>query len=356
MVLASFFAENYIYFIVIIAISLLGFLLGSFGSIVVLRKEALVSDGVSHATLPGIVLAFIIFQKRSLPLLILGAIVSSLIMMFLFRIIRRFTKVKKDALLAILLAGFFGLGQILLSVLKQSPLSGKAGIDTFMFGQLADVNATNIYITIGVLIFVFIFLLVFWKEIKLATFDEEYFKSLGFSPRLIDIMITFLIVISIVIGLEMVGIVLIVALLILPSFVGRYLTNKYYLNFIISGATGLISGVLGTVLTMIVTDIPPGPSVVIFLSFFAIMTLLFAPKKGFIVKKINCTRHRYLLKKYHYLIHIQNGGEPYEPTDKEKELLLKRDYIKKENGFFILTDKGIKKAKDIFNGIKIWQN
>lgn len=350
----SFIAHNYIYIVIGIAISILGFLLGSFGTVVVLRKEALIADGISHSVLPGIVLSFMIFKNRQMPILMLGAFISSGIMMIFFRVLKRYTKIKKDALLAILLSGFFGLGQVLLGLLNKTALSGKSGIDKFMFGQLAYVQKENIYTVIGCSIIIFLILFLFWKEIKLSTFDQEFYKSLGYNPKLIDILLTVLIIISIVIGLEMVGMILISALLVIPSVVARWCSDKFSVNFTIGGLIGLIAGISGVILVKFV-NMPPGPAVVLFLSLFALIAVLFSPKKGYIVKSIKNSRQNKLLKKYHYLIHLNSGGTPYKLEEEDKNHLLEKGFIKKDGNKYILTDSGKEKACNIFKGVKLWQ-
>ena len=156
---------------VLITSLFLGFLAGSFGVFIVLKKQALVGDSLAHAALPGVVITFLIFQTKRLEFLLIGAAISGIIAIFILNMVKKYSKIKNDATLAIILAGFFGLGRALLSVVQRRGGSGSAGLEQFIFGQTATILLKDMYLIIGVAVFTNILIALFWKELKLSIFN-----------------------------------------------------------------------------------------------------------------------------------------------------------------------------------------
>ena len=145
--------------------SLLGMVSGILGCFAVLRKQSLLGDAVSHASLPGVCLAFLFTNVKETEVLLFGALVTGVICIGLIQLIQNYTKIKFDSALALILSVFFGLGLVLLSYMNKLPGSNKSGLNKFIFGQAStfierDVNV--IFIT-GIILLVIIVL--FWIRI-----------------------------------------------------------------------------------------------------------------------------------------------------------------------------------------------
>lgn len=337
--------NNYVFILVMVGAALLGLLSGSFGVIAVLRKESLMSEGIAHATLPGVLIAFMIFKKKILIILLLGAVISGAIMILIFRLIKKYTKLKKTTILATLLAGFFGFGQVLISIINDKGMGARSGLEEYIFGQLAYISKADVYTILGVGIVVFILLILFKKEIVLQTFDPVFFASLGHKNIGIDILISLILIVCTVFGIQAVGIIPVCALLVIPAFVSRQWSSRYTVNFIIAGIIGMMSGVIGSIISHYAVNFPPGPAIVIFLAGLGIISMLFSPKQGIAVQGILNGLNKQFIKKYHYLIHVYSTNEVYDIDLNTKKLLLKKKYINEDGS---LTDLGMKKADKVF--------
>jgi manganese/zinc/iron transport system permease protein len=229
--------------------AMLGIVNGVLGSFAVLRKQSLLGDGISHAALPGIALAFLLTGSKSSLALLLGAAAAGWIGTLLIMSIVKHTRVKYDSALGLVLSVFFGFGLVLLTYIQKLPVATQAGLDKFLFGQAATLLRKDV-VTIGVLGgIVLVFLLVFWKEFKLISFDPDFAFSLGFPVRILDILLTTLLVIAIVIGLQTVGVVLMSAMVVAPAAAARQWTDRLGVMVTVSGIFGALAGVSGALVS-----------------------------------------------------------------------------------------------------------
>lgn len=147
-------------------------------------------------------------------------------------------------------------------------------------------------VTIGVLGgIVLVFLLVFWKEFKLLSFDPDFAFSLGFPVRILDVLLTTLLVIAIVIGLQTVGVVLMSAMVVAPAAAARQWTDRLGVMVTVSGIFGALAGVSGALISSQAARIPTGPTIVLCASAIVLFSLLLAPNRGmawgFVREQIN---------------------------------------------------------------------
>ncbi len=243
----------------------LGFVAGSLGTFAVLRRQSLLGDAVSHAALPGVVLAFLLFGKVPV-LLLVGAATSGLLAMLLVGFITSNSRVPFDSTLAGALAVFFGAGLVLLSLTRGS---GSAGIDRYLFGQAATLLVEDVIRIAAIGGIALLVLALFWKQFKLLTFDREFAAGLGLPVRLLDALLTGLLVVSIVIGLECVGVVLMSAIVVAPAAAARQWTNRLGVMTLLAGGFGALAGAGGSLLSDSLSDparkltVPTGPTIVL---------------------------------------------------------------------------------------------
>jgi manganese/zinc/iron transport system permease protein len=258
----------------------LGIVNGVLGSFAVLRKQSLLGDGISHAALPGIALAFLLTGSKSSLALLLGAAAAGWIGTLLIIGIVRHTRVKYDSALGLVLSVFFGFGLVLLTYIQKMPVATQAGLDKFLFGQAATLLRKDV-MTIGILGgIVLVFLVLFWKEFKLVSFDPDFAFSLGYPVRLLDILLTTLLVVSIVIGLQTVGVVLMSAMVVAPAAAARQWTDRLGVMVAVSGLFGALAGVGGALVSSQAARIPTGPTIVLCASAIVFLSLLLAPNRG----------------------------------------------------------------------------
>lgn len=273
---------DYTFRVVSLGAMLLGIISGVLGSFAVIRKQSLLGDAVSHAALPGIALAFLFTLTKRTEVLLLGALISGLLATWLIVMIDRYSRIKFDSALALILSVFFGIGMVLLTYIQRIPSSNQAGLEKFIFGQASTLLKRDVYIMLILGVILLSIVVLFWKEFKLVSFDEEFARSLGYSTRLITSLLFLLIVTAIIIGLQTVGVILMSAMLVAPAVAARQWTDKLSLMVFLSALFGAISGVVGTILSSTIAKLPTGPTIVVVISTIVLISLTFAPNRGLV--------------------------------------------------------------------------
>lgn len=272
--------QSYTTQMVLLGTALLGLASGIAGTFAVLRKESLIGDGLSHAALPGVVIAFLLTGIKDIEVLITGAALSSIAAAWLITITVENSKIKFDGALATILSAFFGLGMVLLTYLQSLNNAGQAGLSKFIFGQAATILARDVYITSAAALIIIVLTALFWKELKLISFDVEYAKTLQIPVTFTLILYRSLLIMTIIIGIQSVGAILISSLLIAPAVGARQWTNKLGTMCILAGFFGMVSAIGGTIWSTTVQKLPTGPAIIVILSVIVLLSLIFAPNRG----------------------------------------------------------------------------
>jgi manganese/zinc/iron transport system permease protein len=276
--------------------AVLGIVSGALGCFAVLRRQALLGDAMSHAALPGIVLAFLLTGLREPLVLMIGAALAGWVAALLMMAVVRTTRIKEDTALGILLAVFFGFGLVLLAVAQKQPDAAQAGLKKFLFGQAASLVERDVITMAGVGIVALVVMLLFWKEFKLLSFNAEYGASLGFPIRALDILLTSLIVVAIVIGLQTVGVVLMSAMLVAPAAAARQWTDRLGVMVALAGLFGALAGVAGALISALARGLSTGPTIVLCVAGIVIFSLLLAPNRGLLWARLRHARNRRRLR------------------------------------------------------------
>ena len=287
---------DYTLMIVAIGAALLGAVSGALGTYAVLRRQSLLGDAISHAALPGIAIAFLLTGSKTPLILVLGAAIAGWLGTLLILSIVRLTRIKYDSALGIVLSTFFGFGLVLHTLIQRTGNANQAGLDTFLFGQAATILERDV-LTIGILGGVAIIIsLICWKELKLLVFDEGFAASLGFPIRALDILLTSLLVIAIVLGLQAVGAVLMSAMLVAPAVAARQWTNKLSIMMFLAAGFGALAGVSGTIISSSASRIPTGPTIVLCATVMVGVSIAFAPNRGLVWDWFRHQRNKHNLK------------------------------------------------------------
>jgi len=282
----AFLLDDYTLRTVALGAAVLGAVAGAVGVFGVLRGQALIGDAVSHAALPGIVIAYMVTGSRtSLPLLI-GAAISGFLAVLLVDSLVRTTRVKGDSALGVWLAVFFGIGLVLLTFVQRQPDASQAGLDRFLFGQAATVlreDVTTMAVAGGIALVV---VLALWKQLKLLAFDPDYGAAAGFPMRAVEVVLTALVVVAIVIGLQMVGAVLMSAMVIAPAVAARQWTDRLGTMTVLAAVAGAGAGVVGALLSTEAERLPTGPTIVLVATAVVALSLVFAPRRGLALRVV----------------------------------------------------------------------
>ncbi|MDQ7916601.1 metal ABC transporter permease [Mesonia sp. MT50] len=364
MELSDFFT-NYTLRTITLGTTVLGAICGMLGSFAVLRKQSLLGDAISHASLPGIALAFILTGVKDANLILIGALISGLIGTFWIKGIVRRTRLKSDTALGLILSLFFGFGMLLLTFIQKMPNANQAGLDKYLFGQAATLVEQDVWVMATVTGVSLIVLLLFWKELKLLLFDADYTKTLGFNTKFLDILITSFIVLAIVMGLQTVGVVLMSAMLLAPAAAARQWTNSLGTMIILASIFGAFSGVFGTAISASQDNLSTGPVIVLVAAGFVLISFVFSPSRGILFRELRFRQNRkelhlkktltfmYRIVKNHddithpHAIRILNNFQGF--TKKTLTKLEEQELIKIAGNEWSMTHKGYDQASTMYN-------
>lgn len=337
------------------------------GVFLVLRKMAMMSDAISHAILPGIVVGFFITENLGSPFLIVAAALTGLLTVGLVEVIERTNLVKEDAAIGIVFPILFSLGVILIA-----QFAGDVHLDTdaVLLGELAfapfdrlqafglDLGPRSLWIMGVVLVLNLTFLLLFYKELKLATFDAGLAATLGFLPGVLHYALMGLVSLTAVSAFDAVGSILVVALMVGPPATAYLLTNRLGRMLGISAAVGVVAAVSGYWFAHAL-DVSIAGSMATTTGLIFGLAVLFAPTRGVVaqVQRRRTQKWRFAeqMLTIHLLHHEDTPEAPREcRVDHLQEHLnwdagfaqtavrhaSRRGTVVRENGHLSLTDEG----------------
>lgn len=284
--------------VVLMGSMLLGTSAGLVGTFMLLRRRSLVGDVVGHSALPGIALAFLVMEMidpgsgKSMTGLMLGAFLSGLLGALCALAIRNLTRIREDAALAIVLSIFFGAGVALFTVVQRIPSGNVAGLHQFVFGKTSSMLAKDVTAFAWMAVGLVLMTVLLFKELTLLCFDQEFAGALGMRVKLLDALLMGLIVSVTVIGLQSVGLLLVVALPVIPAAAARFWTNDIVHMSWISAAIGGISAALGVAVSAMWPRLSTGPLIVITGACFFLVSLLFGARRGIVRRGLHHLRLR----------------------------------------------------------------
>lgn len=363
---------------------LLGISSGVLGCFAFLRGRSLVGDALAHAALPGVCLVYLLTGSKSIGLFMIGAGVAGLLATYCITAISRHTRIKEDTSLALTLSVFFGIGIVLLTYIQHNASGNQSGLDKFLFGQAASLVFRDV-ITIMIVSIVLIGLTaLLFKEFTLLAFDPAFGRGLGFPMGLLDGVLMLMLLMSVVIGLQAVGVVLVAAMLIVPSVTARYWTDKLGVMVGLSGLFGALSGALGTLISTQQENLPTGPTIVLSATAFFLFSLLFSPSRGVAARMARFLRMRSrllcedVMQALYERLEEQAKNRPtgvllgFSPEQlartsgkkpaavrKALRLLQKRSYVTErtlisEEEFWTFTTEGLKEAHRLVLNQRLW--
>jgi manganese/zinc/iron transport system permease protein len=271
--------------VVFAGVMVLGAASGLVGTFLLLRKRSLLSDTVSHCTLPGIAIAFLIAEAtgisgRSLPLLLTGAAVTGVLGMFAVSAIRTKSRIKDDAALAIVLSVFFGLGIALMVIIQQLPTGNAAGLSHFIYGKAAAMTAGDAQLILFASLTVALVCAALFKEFKLLCFDTNFARTQGWPTVALDLALMGLVVAVTVIGLQAVGLLLVVALLIIPAAAARFWSHRLGVTVLLATLIGAASGLVGVAASALFPKLPAGAVIVLAAVVCFVVSFVFGAERG----------------------------------------------------------------------------
>lgn len=271
--------------------AVLGATAGVVGVFLVLRGRALVGDVVGHAALPGIGLAFLLLELaapgtgRSTPALLAGALLTGLAGAGCTLLIDRYSRAKADAALAIVLSLFYGGGIVLLSIAQRLETGSQAGLKDYLSGKSASLVASDAVLSVVLGAVVIGATLLLFKEWTLLCFDDAFAAAQGYPVVGLDALLIGLSAVVAVLGMQSVGLVLVVALLIIPPAAARFWTDDVHVMAAGAGLIGALSGALGVAVSSLAPRIATGPTIVLFAAAMFGVSLLLGRRRGLLWRR-----------------------------------------------------------------------
>ncbi len=367
--------------IVIAGTTLLGFAAGLSGTFLILRKRALLSDALSHATLPGIALSFIFMTRvlgegKYLSGLIAGAAVFAMLGTGSVLAIQRYSRLKDDAALGVVLSVFFGLGIAVLGIATRMGAGNAAGLTSFIYGKTASMLFSDALLIAVAAAIAGVLCLLFFKEFLLVCFDADFAAAQGWPVGRLDFFMMTLVVVVTVVGLQAVGLILVVALLIIPPAAARFWTRRLRAMLMLSGLFGALSGLAGAGLSALMADLPAGAVIVLSAATLFFVSMLFGTTGGVVKTLAERTRLRQRVMQENLL------RELYEWTERAADSLagpLRADLLSRRawgprrlgralkqlakrgwtrpavDGRTLLTDAGMVHARAVVRKHRLWE-
>jgi manganese/zinc/iron transport system permease protein len=341
--------------LVAIGATLLGVSAGITGTFLFLRKRALVSDAVSHATLPGVCLAFLLMASlggdgRNLLGLLIGSAISSAVGLWCLNWLTRNTRLAEDAAIGAVLSVFFGFGIVLLTVIQTLGIGRQAGLEGFLLGSTAGMLWSDAMVIAAGGGLTLILILLLRRPMTLVAFDPEYAAARGVPVHLTDMAIMGLVMAVTVVGLKIVGLILIVALLIIPAVTARFWTERSEHVVLLAGLAGGAAAYLGAAISASAPNLPTGPIIVLVSFALFLVSLLLAPGRGVLAALL---RHRRFQRRVHLrqgLLALAQGQPIYEQLTLR---LLRRAGLVRADG--VATEQGKARAAKALRDERRWE-
>jgi manganese/zinc/iron transport system permease protein len=360
---------------VILGSALLGATAGAIGCFAFLRKRALLGDALAHAALPGVVLGFLVSGGKVPIALLIGAALTAWLGALAVDMITRHSKIKEDSAIAISLSIFFAAGVVGLSLVQKTGAASQSGLANFLFGHAASLLPSDVMQFSLLAILSLIVLALFYKELKAISFDSDFARSLNFPVGRLNIVLTTLIVVAVVVGLQAVGVVLMAAMVITPPAAARLWTERLSKMIFLSAIFGMAAGIIGALISYSAPRMPTGPWIVLSATAVFLVSVLFAPKRGFIsrlftyldVRRRTMTEN--ILKSF-YRLGEQKGNMraslpaadlqrvrylPASDFAKGIKKLVRDGLVEIKNGGYALTEDGYQRAARLVKLHRLWE-
>ncbi|MFN5815145.1 MAG: metal ABC transporter permease [Pseudanabaena sp.] len=268
---------------------LIGILSAVIGSYLIVQHMGLLGDVVAHAVLPGLAIAFYIGMD-----IFLGAFIAGTISTFVVAWVQTHSKIKVDTAMALVFSGFLALGVMLITTLKS-----KLDLHSFLFGDILGVTTADLWRTLIIAIAVLFCVVIFYRELIFYCFDPLASKAMGLPVHFIHFGLMAGITLTIIASMQSVGVVLVVSLLTGPAATAYLLVRELHLMMGLGAVIGVIASVSGMYVSYY-QNVPSGSAIVLIISGFFLLALLFSPSQGILTKRAITRRAKTLLAKSNF--------------------------------------------------------
>jgi ABC-type Mn2+/Zn2+ transport system permease subunit/Mn-dependent DtxR family transcriptional regulator len=283
---------------VLLGTILMGLGCGIMGGLIVTRRLSLFGDTLSHAVLPGVAVGFLWSQSKDSWAILAGATVAGFLGIALISLLRKTSRIRQDSALGLVLSGFYALGICMLTRIQKMEFGNQSGIDKYLFGQVVGLSSSDLWTMAFSCILILALSIVLYKELLVSGFDSEFARSIGLPVELLQYLLWLLLAFAVITSLQVVGVVLVSALLVIPAATASLITDKMRLILIWSALLGCAAGATGAFLSFLGGQLPTGPIIVLVSAAFFLSALFFHPQNGLLFKWFSSRNrnHRILLE------------------------------------------------------------
>ena len=253
---------------------LVGLVSAVFSCFLVLKGWSLMGDAISHAVLPGIVMAYIL----AIPLSI-GAFFAGLFTALATGFVKDNSRLKEDSIMGIIFSGMFALGMVLFVMVKPD-----IHLDHILFGNILGVQTADLYETGTICAVTLVIIILRRHDLLLYCFDQAYALAIGLPVKLIHYALLVMLSLTIVASLKAVGAILVIAMLVAPGSIAYLLTNRFSSMLIVAGCVAVFSSIMG-IFVGFYLDADTGATIILIQSLIFLLTFMFAPKTGIFMTK-----------------------------------------------------------------------
>jgi ABC-type Mn2+/Zn2+ transport system permease subunit/Mn-dependent DtxR family transcriptional regulator len=352
----------------LIASLVVGIICGLLGCFIVLRNMSMVGDALSHAVLPGVVLAFVLFGYNSFGFFA-GAVFAGLTTAVLIIWIQQNVKTKNDAAIGIVFTAMFSIGVIGISKISKE---GGVHLDLkdFLFGNILGVSNADIRLNVIIGCLIILSVLLFYRHLFVSTFQPVIARTMGFNVQLLHYFLMLLLSFAVVASIQTVGVILVVSLLITPAAAALLLSNHLKIVLLISSGIGVLSAVIGMSLA-ILFNTTPGPVIALVATSFYLIAAVLAPEKGLLIAWGEKQKRQFKIRREDFLKESYKLIEKkaYNKAKLKKKLdwspfifplihrqLVSRGLALKSLHKAPLTEKGMQRASRMVRAHRLWES
>lgn len=360
---------------VVLGSILLGGAAGGLSTFVYLQKRSLLGDALAHAALPGVGLAYIVIGEKNLFALLVGAVITAWLGALAVDRIVKNSRIKLDSALGIVLSTFFGLGIVLLTHIQKSGSGSQSGLDKFLFGQAAAISGQDVQVLAWMTGILLVIVLAAYGRLKILAFDPGFASGAGIKTGWWQFLLTTMVVVAVVTGLQAVGVVLMAAMLITPAAAARQWTDRLWLMILLASLFGGISGFMGAYISFLAPRLPTGPWIVVVVSLIFFVSVMFAPKRGVISRWRKQAQRRDKMAREHVLKLLFKVGQEdkdwsrrygfdelmgmwsFVSSELRRALnkLIRMGWVVRRENAYGLTDSGVTEGARVLRRHRLWE-
>jgi manganese/zinc/iron transport system permease protein len=345
---------------------------GTLGCFIVLRRMSLLGDSLGHAVLPGVCLGYLISMRKDPWWILTGALGAAFLASWLIGFIKRHARLKSDAVMGLVLSGFYGIGTVLLTRIQQIPAGNQSGLNGFLFGQASAIGERDLWVMGSMSLVIVVLVAATFKELVLTSFDEGFAAAIGVPVRALHYLLMGLIALAVVISIQAVGLVLVSAMLITPAAAALLSTDRMRSMVLLAVAYGITAGMLGLSISFLNDHYSSGPFVVLSLATVFAGVYVFSPRYGLASREIRRwrrarrTQRENLLKSVYLSLPDRSGSASLvHLADMRREApsrtratllaLLRRGWAVIEDDQVTLTESGFQRARELDRNYRLWE-